>query len=52
VRLRAVAFGAGDRADELTALDSPLDVAFRPIINTFRGRQNVEVHLVDWRKTS
>jgi single-stranded-DNA-specific exonuclease len=49
VTLRAVAFGSGDRADELAALDGPLDIAFRPVINNFRGRQSVELHLVDWR---
>ena len=49
VTLRAVAFGGGDWADELAAVDGPLDVAFRPVINNFRGRQSVELHLVDWR---
>jgi single-stranded-DNA-specific exonuclease len=49
VTLRAVAFGASEWADELTAVDGPLDVAFRPVINHFRGRQSVELHLVDWR---
>jgi len=49
VSFRAVAFGGGEWADELTALDGPIDVAFRPVINTFRGRCNVELHLVDWR---
>ncbi len=49
VTLRAVAFGSGDRAEELANLSGPLDVAFRPVINTFRGRRNVELHLVDWR---
>jgi single-stranded-DNA-specific exonuclease len=52
VTLRAVAFGCGDRAEELTALNGPLDVAFRPVINSYRGRQSVELHLVDWRPTS
>jgi len=52
VTLRAVAFGGGDWADELAALDQPIDVAFRPVINTFRGRRNVELHLVDWRKSA
>lgn len=47
--LRAVAFGHGDWVDELTQLDCPLDIAYRPVINEFRGRQSVEVHLVDWR---
>ena len=51
VGLRAVAFGGGDWAEELSALDGPIDVAFRPVINTFRGRRNVELHLVDWRRS-
>ncbi len=51
VSLRAVAFGGGEWADELAAVDGPLDVAFRPVINTFRGRHNVELHLVDWRRS-
>ncbi|MGW8257788.1 MAG: DHHA1 domain-containing protein, partial [Thermoguttaceae bacterium] len=49
VTLRAVAFGGGERIDEMTKLDGPIDIAFRPVINTFRGRHNVELHLVDWR---
>jgi single-stranded-DNA-specific exonuclease len=49
VGMRAVAFGGGDWAEELAALDGPIDVAVRPVINTFRGRRNVELHLVDWR---
>ena len=47
---RAVAFGGGEWAEELAAADCPLDIAFRPVINTFRGRRNVELHLVDWKK--
>jgi single-stranded-DNA-specific exonuclease len=49
VTLRAVAFGAADWAEELAAVDRPIDVAFRPVINTFQGRHSVELHLVDWR---
>lgn len=49
VTLRGVGFGHGDWADELAAIDAPLDIAFRPVINDFRGRQTVEVQLVDWR---
>ena len=49
VTLRAVAFGGSEWADELTAVTGPLDVAFRPVINHFRGRHSVELHLVDWR---
>ena len=52
VTLRAVAFGGGDRVDELTSLEGTLDVAFRPVINTFGGRRNVELHLVDWRTSA
>ena len=47
--LRAVAFGGGEWADDLAAVDGPLDVAFRPVINDFRGRRSVELHFVDWR---
>jgi single-stranded-DNA-specific exonuclease len=49
VTLRAVAFGGAEWLDDLLALDGPIDIAFRPVINTFKGRQNVELHLVDWR---
>jgi single-stranded-DNA-specific exonuclease len=52
VTLRAVAFGGGEWADELNRVDRPLDVAFRPVINNFRGRRSVELHLVDWRPES
>lgn len=48
-QLRAVAFGQGDWADELAQISQPLDVAYRPVINEFRGRQSVEIQLVDWR---
>jgi len=50
VTLRAVAFGGGEWSDQLARLDHPFDVAFRPVINHFRGRQSVELHLVDWRE--
>lgn len=47
--LRAVGFGCAEWADELVAAAAPLDIAYRPVINDFRGRQSVEIHLVDWR---
>jgi single-stranded-DNA-specific exonuclease len=47
--LRGVCFGGGEWHDELAAANAPLDVAFKPVINEFRGRRSVEVHLVDWR---
>jgi len=46
---RAVAFGREDWAEALGAASGPLDVAFRPTVNTYRGRRSVELHLVDWR---
>jgi single-stranded-DNA-specific exonuclease len=49
VSIRAVAFGRGEWFDELSRVDGPIDVAFRPVINEFRGRRSVEMHLVDWR---
>jgi single-stranded-DNA-specific exonuclease len=52
VSLRAVAFGGGDWADELPSGDEPLAIAFRPVINEFRGRRSVELHLTDWQARS
>ena len=49
VTIRAVGFNLGEAADALTAHAGLLDIAYRPVINTFRGRRSVEMHLVDWR---
>lgn len=49
VRLRGVAFGQGDWEDPLKQATGPLSIAFRPVLNTFRGRATVEVQLRDWR---
>ncbi|MEQ8836771.1 MAG: single-stranded-DNA-specific exonuclease RecJ, partial [Lacipirellulaceae bacterium] len=49
VKIRAVAFGGGDWCDELAAINGELSIAFRPVINHFRGRANVEIHLDDWQ---
>jgi len=51
LRLRAVAFGGGEWADELSKHvgNGPLSVAFRPVINVFGGRQSVELELADWK---
>jgi single-stranded-DNA-specific exonuclease len=49
VSLRGVAFGRGDWAEPLQATGGTIDIAYRPVINHFRGRRSVEVHLVDWR---
>jgi len=47
--IRAVSFGNADWAEELERIDGPIDVAFRPVVNEFRGRRNVELQVVDWR---
>jgi single-stranded-DNA-specific exonuclease len=49
VCLRAVAFGGGDWIDELTSAEGELEIAFRPMINDFRGRRSVELQITDWR---
>jgi single-stranded-DNA-specific exonuclease len=52
VALRAVAFGGGDWEDDLNGTQGPLAVAFKPVINNFRGRTTVEMQLADWRAAS
>jgi single-stranded-DNA-specific exonuclease len=52
VKLRSVAFGGGDWQEDLARATGPLEVAFRPAINVFRGRRSVELQLADWRKSS
>jgi single-stranded-DNA-specific exonuclease len=49
VALRGVAFGGGDWEQDLIDANGPLAVAFKPVINSFRGRQTVEMHVADWR---
>jgi single-stranded-DNA-specific exonuclease len=50
VAIRGVAFGGADWEDELARARGPLAVAFKPVINHFRGRQTVEMQLADWRE--
>jgi single-stranded-DNA-specific exonuclease len=49
IALRAVAFGGGDWSDGLAELGGPIAVAFRPVVNHFRGRRSVELQVCDWR---
>ncbi|TWU25836.1 single-stranded-DNA-specific exonuclease RecJ [Bythopirellula polymerisocia] len=49
IKMRAVAFGGGDWESELAGIEGPMSIAFRPVINNFRGRTSVEIHLADWR---
>ncbi len=49
-RLRAVAFGQAEEwLPKLSEVETLIDLAFRPVINEFRGYRKVELHLVDWR---
>jgi len=45
---KAIGFRMGEREDELRA-GVPVHVAYRPMWNTFRGRTNLELRLVDFR---
>jgi single-stranded-DNA-specific exonuclease len=47
--IRGVAFGAGDWLPHLPPPGEPFHIAFRPVVNEFRGRRSAEVQLVDWR---
>lgn len=49
VKLRAVAFGQGDWAEQLDQHEGQVDIVYQPMINEFRGRRSVEIRLVDWR---
>lgn len=49
VKIRGVAFGRGDWAEALEKETGPLDFAYHPVLNHFRGRATVEVQLVDWK---
>lgn len=45
---KAVAFGRGDRMDELMD-HRRLRLAFEPMINEWNGRRSVELRVVDWK---
>ena len=51
IRMRAVAFGGGEWADQLDWETGVFEFAYKPIINEFRGRRNVELQIIDWRKS-
>lgn len=46
--LKAMAFGRGERADELE-VGTALEIVYRPRWNTFRGQTNLELTLLDFR---
>jgi single-stranded-DNA-specific exonuclease len=49
VELRAVAFGGGEWAEPLSEPEGRFAVAFRPMVNHYRGRKSVELQVCDWR---
>ncbi len=51
IQMRAVAFGGGDWDQEISAAGGPISVAYRPMINHFRGRKTVELQVCDWQPT-
>lgn len=46
--MRAVAFGMGDRLDELLSAQGSCCLAFTPKVNEWNGYKNVEVEVVDF----
>ena len=47
--LRAVAFGMGDRLEELMAQQGRCCLAFTPVINDWQGFRRVELHVADFQ---
>ncbi len=50
-RIRAVGFGKGEWLQRIDHAAGTYDFAFKPVINEYRGRRNVELHLIDFRPT-
>jgi single-stranded-DNA-specific exonuclease len=48
-RMRGIAFGKGEWADEIAKHSGPISICFQPTINRFQGRESVEFHLIDWQ---
>ena len=48
--MRAIAFGRGEWADEIAAVEGPISITYAANINRFRGQQNVELQLLDWQR--
>ena len=47
--LRAVAFGMGDRAQELMSDSGRCWLAFTPVLNEWMGNRRVELQIVDFQ---
>ncbi len=48
--MRAIAFGRGEWADEIAAVQGPFSISFAANINRFRGQEKVELQLLDWQR--
>jgi single-stranded-DNA-specific exonuclease len=48
-KVRAVAFRMADRLEELKSGGGALSIAFRPEINAFMGRKEIQVHIEDFQ---
>lgn len=46
---RAVAFGQGEWVSQFQDTSREYDIAFRPVLNEYRGYLSIQLHLVDWR---
>lgn len=51
-RVRAVAFGMGDRLDDLMSVGGRCALAFTPRVNEWNGYRSVEIEVVDFRAGS
>jgi len=49
VRLKAIAFGMANRADELMSAGGSCCLAFTPKINEWMGRKTVNLEVIDWQ---
>jgi hypothetical protein len=47
--VRAVAFGMGDRLEELLSADGECSVVFTPKLNEWNGNRSVEMEVIDFR---
>jgi single-stranded-DNA-specific exonuclease len=48
-QIKAIAFGRGEWADKMQEAKGKLHFCFAPMINRYRGYENVELQLIDWR---
>ncbi len=50
VSIQGIAYHKKEWLDEMQPFDQPIDIAFKVQINTFRGRSNVEMTIIDWKR--